>query len=209
MNLFSRSMAVNSTDPAGGFGFSVEIARYVSKASGVEVTPWTTVYGAPLGIVSFSCRVDSLAAMGAVNAKLTADKGYADLLAKGAGKLVGPIEDVMSQFVTMSGEPNLGGKYDGIISAQVAGGKIGEAMGWSVDILNHVTKVTGIGGLLVRGLFGPWATLAWIGLYESLDQLDEAEAAQASDGAYVKKLDKGGNLFVDGSAQQRLLQRLS
>ena len=56
---------------------------------------------------------------------------------------------------------------------------------------------------------GPWATLAWIGLYDSLEQLDGAMAAQSADMAYVEKLDKGGHLFRDGSASQILVQRIS
>lgn len=209
MNLISRSLAVSPENADGGYAVSVEIAGYISKNHGVAVTPWTTVYGAPLGIVTFSCRVDSLAAMGKLDADLAADKAYIDVVATAAGQLVGPIQDTAAQFVAMSGEPNLAGKYAGIVSAQAAGGKIAESMGWGIDILNHVTSVTGVGGSFVRSLFGDWGRVSWIALYDSLEELDAAEAKQSSDAAYIEKLDRAGDLFVEGSATQILLRRLS
>jgi hypothetical protein len=209
MNLFSRSLAVSPENADGGYAVSVEIADYISKNHDVPVTPWTTVYGAPLGIVTFSCRIDSLAAMGALDAALLADKKYLDVVATAAGKLVGPVQDGISQFVAMSGEPNLAGKFAAIVSAQAAGGKIAESMGWGVDILNHVTSVTGVGGSFVRGLYGDWARVSWIALFDSLEEIDAYEAKQSSDEAYIKKVDKAGDLFVEASASQILLRRLS
>jgi hypothetical protein len=149
------------------------------------------------------------ALLGARESELGGDKGYLDLVTKAPAFFVGALEDSMGEVVAAAGDPNFAGKYASVVTAQVADGQIAASMGRAVDILNHVTGVTGVGGTLVRGLYGPWATLAWIGLYDSLDQLDAAGVAQSADMAYVAMLDKGGNLVVDGSAGQVLFERIS
>jgi hypothetical protein len=210
MNLFSRSLSANpEADILEVMAMSAKLAQVATKATGVDVTAWTTVYGEPLGRVTWTSQIDSLAAHGANMAKLGGDKGYLDLVTKAPALFVGPLEDQMSEMVAVAGEPNFAGKYASVVSAQVAGGQIAASMGWAVDILNHVVAVTGVGGTLVRGLFGPWATLAWIAVYDSLEQLDAAGAAQSADMAYVEKLDKGGHLFVPASAGQVLFERIS
>lgn len=209
MNLFSRNLSVDPLRAVEGYTFGAELAARVTKTTGLAVSVWRPLYGTPAGTISFSCRVDSLAAMGAASDKLEADKGYMDLLASNDGRLIGPLQDNMSQFVSIAGEPNLAGRYVSIITAQMAPGKLMESMTWSVEILEHVVKLTGVGGSLVRGLFGPYATIAWLGLYESLEQLDTADAQEMADEAYLNSVNGAGDLFVTGSVSSVLLQRVN
>ena len=208
MNLFGRWLSVDPQRAAEGYTYGVELARRVSETTGLKVATWMPLFGASSGGITFSCRVDSLAAMGAASEKLAGDKGYQDLLAKNGGKLIGPMEDQISQFVSIAGEPNLAGNYASIISAQMGLGKLIEAMGWAVEVLDHVVALTGVGGSLVQGLFGPFGTVAWIGLYENLAQLDEATAKQMADTTYIEMVNHAGGLFVTGSVSSVLLQRV-
>jgi hypothetical protein len=209
MNLFTRSLSISPDDPLGGIAAAIELGQHVTTVLGIDVPTWMNLFGGPQGVITWSAHADSMAVHGANMAKLDADASMQALVAKAQGKLIGPTLDTMAQFVAVAGEPKSDGKFVGIVTAQVTGGKIAESMSWAVDILNHVASTTGVGGSLVRRLYGPFGTLAWIAQFDSFEELDAYEAAQSADMAYVQKLDAGGNLFVPGSAVQTLLQRIS
>lgn len=210
MHLFSRTATIDPEHTEHALEFCVEIAGYVSKATGLEVVPWMTLYGAPVGTVSWSCRVDSLAAMGAAQDKLAADSSYMKKVAKASDDLFdGPTEDTIGQFVAMVGSGKEIPQYATVVNAQCANGRIADAMAWGVDMTTRVNKLTGLDGSFVRGLYGPWASVAWISLADSLDAIEAGEAATAGDDGYLEQIDAGGDLFTPGSATQRLIRRLA
>ena len=208
MNLFTRTRTTKPEHLAEGRAFAVEIAAHVSATTGVQITPWATLYGAPIGTLSFSAVVDSQAAMGVAQEKLGADTEYQKLVSEAAGRLfVGNSEDLMGEVVSTVGSPGPA-HYSTIVTAQCAPGKIADAMAWAVDIQSHVNKLTNGDGLLLRGLYGPFGTLAWIGLFKSLADVDASGAAMSGDPTYIEQLDQAGELFVTGTVEQRLIQRL-
>ncbi len=209
MNLFTRTLTVSPEYPLEGIAVAIELGQHVSKVLGFDVPTWTTLFGGPQGSITYSARTDSMVSHGANMAKLEADPGMQALVAKAQGKLIGPVLDSMSSFVAVAGEPKTDGKFAAVVSAQVAGGQVAASMGWAVDILNHVAATSGVGGSLVRNLYGPFGTLSWIAQFDSFEQLDAYDAAQSADMAYVQKLDEGGHLFTPGSGVTLLLQRLS
>ena len=177
--------------------------------TGLEVVPWATVYGGAVGTVSYSARVDSQGAMAAALATLAADPGYQDRLAKSAGHLfTGPVDDAIGEFMSSVGSGGNVGNLVSITTAQCAPGRTAEAMAWGVDILSHASKVTGLDGALVRGLYGPWATLAWISLADTWDEVDASTVALAADATYLERIDDAGELLLAGSVSRRLLRRL-
>jgi hypothetical protein len=208
MYIFSRTRTVNPEHMQEAMTYSVEVAKHVTNVSGFEVYPWTSVYGMPIGTNSWSARVDSHAAMGVAQEKLLKDKGYQKLIADASRLFVGPAEDVMMEFVSASGDGKVQ-QFASLVSAQCAPGRISDAMGWGVDIMNHVAKVTGRNAAMVRGLYGPWATIGWITSADSLEDVDSANAAIAADAKYIQRIDEGGPLFVASSARQWLIRRLS
>ena len=209
MHLFIRSRSIDTANGPEALAFSVEHAQYVSKVTGLEVIPWATVYGDPVGTISSSVRVESQAAMGAALATLAADPGYQKRIADSAGRLfVGPTEDAIGEILSFAGPGGSDGSFATVVTAQCAPGRIAEAMTWGVDILEHASKVTGLDGSFVRVLYGPWASLAWINLAETLEEVDGAAAALAADATYLERIDEGGPLFLPGTASQRLIRRL-
>jgi hypothetical protein len=72
-----------------------------------------------------------------------------------------------------------------------------------------VSKLTGLDTSLARGIYGPWATLVWISLADTLEEADSADAAMSSDPSYLECVDQGGELFIPGTASQRLVRRLA
>lgn len=210
MNLFTRTRTIDPEHMQDALAFSVEIAQYVSDTTHLQVIPWISVYGDPVGTVTFSARVESLAVMGAAQETLMADAGYQQRVREQANVcFTGPTQDNIAQFVDMAGPANNTGGFATVVTAQCAGGRIAEAMAWGVDIMNHVAKITEVDVALVRGLYGPWATLGWISVLDTLEQIDAMEAATSTDPTYIESIDQAGELFVPSSAEQRLLRRLA
>ena len=208
MHLFTRQGRFAADQVEEGLAYAAEIAQYVSETTGLEVIPWTSLYGAPIGTVSWSARVDSQAAMGEAGAKLQADAGYRERVAANAHRFDGPVEDALGQILAASGERPTSPQLAAITTAECAGGKLADATAWGVDIMEYSAKVTGAPSSIVRGIYGPFGTLVWIALYESLDQVDAADAATSTDPGYLERIDQAGDFFRPGSATQRLIQRI-
>ena len=209
MHLFTRTRTIDPAHAGEAHAFAVDMSRYASATTGLEIIPWAAVYGGPVGTVSYTARVGSQAAMAEALARLAADAGYQERIAGSVGHVFpGPVEDTIGEFVSLSGSGGHAGRLASIATAQCAPGRIAEAMAWGIDILSHHSKVTGLDGALVRSLYGPWATLAWISVTDAWDDIDSSTAAIAADATYLERIDDAGPLFLPGSVSQRLLRRL-
>jgi hypothetical protein len=209
MHLFTRTRTIDPAHAGKAHAFAIDLAQYASATTGLEIIPWATVYGGPVGTVSYSARVDSQAAMGSALATLVADAGYQRRIADSVGHLfTGPVEDAIAELVSFARSGGNAGSFASIVTAQCAPGRMAEATAWGIDILSHHSKVTDLDGAFVRGLYGPWATVAWINLADSWEDIDASTAALAADSSYLERIDDAGQLFLEGSASQRLLRRL-
>jgi hypothetical protein len=209
MHLFTRTRMIDPMHATEAHAFAVDMSQYAAATTGLEVIPWATVYGGPVGTVSYSARVDSQGAMGAAMATLVSDAGYQQRVTDSVGHLfTGPVEDAIGEFVSFAGPGGNAGNFAMVVTAQCAPGRIAEAMAWGVDILSHHSKITGLDGALVRSLYGPWATLAWVQLADSWEDVDAAVASLAADATYLERIDDAGQLFLAGSASQSLARRL-
>lgn len=186
MLLWTRASAVDSV------ACTVDRSRRASETVGLDVVPWTIVFGTPCRVV-YSVLVESQAVMAAALARLDIDSG----------------EDAIGEIVSVAGPGGSIGNFASVALARCAPGRVAEATAFGVDILSHASKLTGLDGAFVRGLYGPWATLAWITVAESMDEVDGAAAALAADTGYLERIDDAGPLFLPDSASQRLLRRLS
>jgi hypothetical protein len=209
MHLFTRTRMIDPARAREAHAFAVDLSRYASATTGLEVVPWATVYGRWSGTVSYTARVESQAAMAGALATLAADAGYRERIADRAGHaLPGPVEDTIGEFVRFAGSGTNVGTLASVTTGRCAPGRIAEAMAWAVDVLSLHSKVTGLDGALVRSLYGPWATLIWISVADSWDDVDASAAALTADATYLERIDDAGPLFLAGSAEQHLLRRL-
>ena len=80
-------------------------------------------------------------------------------------------------------------------------------MQWAVAAQEESSKLTSRDGLVLRSLYGPFAGVSWITPADSLEQAEEASAA-STDPTFVETLDVGGALFITGSVESVLSERL-
>jgi len=209
MYLFVRTSTADPKRGMDALAFSADIAGRVNSVTGQEVSAWTVLYGAPITTVTWTTRVESHAALGAMTEKLQADAGYMAATAEAADLFVGAPEDSLIELLAMAGTGTGAGNYASVVTAQCADGKISDAMGWGVDILNHVHNVTGQDGSFSRSLYGPWASVGWITLANTLDEIDAANAKISADPTYIEKIDAATGLFVTGATATRLSQKIA
>jgi hypothetical protein len=209
MYLFVRNRTAAPDRLLEATAYAVDVAAKVSSITGLRLNAQQVEYGAPLTSLSWTTTVGSYAEMGAAREKLIADPGYLEAVQAGHELFEGPAEDALIDIVATAGDGGHRGGFASMITAQCAPGKIGEAMAFGVEIMNHVAGVTGRDGVFGRGMHGPWASVGWISLSDSLDEVDEAQAALSADPDYLAKVDASRDLFLPGSGAGRLTRRLN
>jgi hypothetical protein len=209
MYLFVRNRSAAPDRIFEAAAWAVEMAERVSGITGLQISANQAEYGKPLSSLSWSTTVGSYAEMGAAREKLLADPGYLEAIQAGNGLFDGPAEDALIDIIATAGDGGHRGAFASMITAQCAPGKIGEAMAFGVDIMIHVAGVTGRDGVFSRSMHGPWASVGWISLSDSLDEVDAATAALNADPDYVAKVDASKDLFLPGSGAGLLTRRIS
>ena len=209
MYLFARTSTADAKRGMDALAFSIDICGRVKSITGQDVSAWTVLYGAPITTVTWTTRVEGHATLGAMNEKLQADAGYMAATAEAAELFTGAPEDSLIEMLALVGTGSGAGNYASLVTAQCADGKIADAMAWGVDILNHVHELTGRDGSFSRSLYGPWATVGWITLADSLEQIDEGTAKMNADPTYIEKIEAGAGLFLPGVSASRLSQKIA
>jgi hypothetical protein len=210
MLLWTRTHQADVLPGRDGLALAANLAHHATTTTALDVVPWVSVFGLPLGTVVYSARVDSHAAIDAALTALDDDESYQQRIADASRTLsVGRREDTLGEVVNLTGSGDSVGNFATVVQARCAPGCIAEATAWGADVLSLVSKVTGLDGAFLRGLYGPWATLVWISLAESMEEIDIATGALAADATYLERVDDAGPLFFPGSASRRLLRRLS
>jgi hypothetical protein len=210
MHLWTRTIQVDVRQGPDAFPFVADVARWARSATGLEIVPWTGLYGVPLGTIVYSAEVDSQAAMAAALATLAANPADRRIGDSARAFHCGGGQDAIGEIVSVAGPGGTVGNFASVVIARCPMGRIAEATTWGIDILSHGSKLTGLDGSFVRSLYGPGArTFAWISLAETMDEVDDAAAALAADASYLERIDDAGPLFLPGSPSQHLLRRLS
>ena len=208
MQLFTRQLL--TTGPAGdSLAWATEIASAASAKMGTEIAVWSAAFGAPVGALAFTMRVEGVADLMEKAAPLADDAGYQAILAKGAEITVGPPEDRLATPLHGDlGDPPPVGSWAVVTNAVIANGRYEEAVGWGIDVADHVTSLSGMPVGLMMQEYGTFGQLTWIGIGADAAAVDASAAATNGDASYVKKLSAAGDLFVPGSGQRSLVTRL-
>ena len=210
MQLFSRQVQM-SGPIAETAAYSADMTTYVSGVLGREVALWSTIFGAPLGTMTYTARVEGVADLQAVSAQLLGDAEYHAKLAKGVDYAVGDAVDRL--FQPLNGE--LGedsppvGSMALVTSAVMAAGAYDKAIAWGLDMAQHASSVTGVPTLFLVEQFGSFGSVGWIAVTADGAAVDAAGAALNGDADYLKKLGAAGDLFLPGSGHRILSTRVA
>lgn len=207
MQLFTRQIMTVGT---AAVDWATEIRAAASSRMGIEIGLWAAGFGAPIGAMAFTARVDGIADLAAKAAPLADDAAYQDLLARGADLIVAPPTDSLATPLHGDlGDPPPVGSYAVVTNATVGNGKYAEAVGWGADVSQHVTALTGMPITMLMQEYGPFGVLTWIGVSADAAGVDKSAQAMNGDADYIAKLSAAGDLFVPGSGTRSLATRVA
>ncbi len=209
MQLFTRQLMTTGPQ-AEALAWATEMAAAASAKMGTEVALWSVGFGAPVGAMAFTARVEGVADLMGKAAPLAEDADYLAKLAKGADIVVGPPQDSLATPLHGDlGDPPPVGAMAVVTNAVIANGQYAEAVGWGSDVAQHVTSVTGMPVGLMMQEYGAFGQLTWIGIGADAAAIDASAAATNGDADYITKLSASGNLFVPGSGSRSLATRMA
>ena len=140
MQLFTRQLMTAGPESEAG-AWAAEMAAIVSAKMGTEVALWAAGFGAPIGAIAFTMRVEGIADLMAKAAPLGDDADYEAKLAAGADFVVGPPQDSLATPLHGDlGDPPPVGSMAVVTNAVIANGQYAEAVGWGIDVAQHVTS---------------------------------------------------------------------
>ena len=154
MQLFSRQIQL-SGPLAETMAYATDLQAHASAVGGREIALWSTVFGAPLGTMTYAVRVEGIADLQALSAQILGDAEYHAKLAKGVDYAVGTAEDRLFQPLNAEfGDPPPVGSLALVTSAVIANGAYEKAFAWGIDMAQHATSVSGIPTLFLAEQYG-------------------------------------------------------
>jgi hypothetical protein len=209
MQLFTRQV-MTAGPPGAALEWATEISAAASAAMGIEVSGWAAGFGAPIGAMAFTARVEGIADLVAKAAPLASDDRYNAALATGAELMAAPPEDSLATPLHGElGDPPPVGSYAVVTNAVVANGRYADAVGWGIDVAQHVTALAGLPVALLMQEYGEFGRLTWIGIGADAAAVDASAATLNGDADYIAKLSAAGDLFVPGSGHRSLATRVA
>ena len=209
MLLFSCTITLGGS-PRRVLPWALSMTEYVNAHSDLDVTLWSYNFGQPIGTISWSAVVESQAAFAAATAGLLADDGYFDLVEQAEDLVTTPGVDRLRQLVhgEPAGPPPMGA-IASITTATAMVDRMVDAVGWSVEIAQHITEVTGAPIAVLTGAFGQMGEIAWIGVQPDLESAAAVGDKLAADAAYLGRMPATKDLFIQGSGHVAQLTRIA
>jgi hypothetical protein len=199
MLLFSR-LAHFTGSPRRVMPWATEITAYVNAHGSLDVTCWAGSFGYPIGTMIWSATVESEAALAAGTGQLLADPGYLDLLESAADLISTPGHDMLREVVYGApGDPPAVGSYVTVTTATAIVDRLAEAVGWAVEIGQHVEQVIGTPVGVFTNVFGTLGGITWMGVAADAAAADAARAKLNADTEYLKHVAGSKDLFINGS----------
>jgi hypothetical protein len=199
MLLFSRLVTLRGS-PRQTLPWATRMTEYVNERSGLEVSLWSSTFGSPLGTMAWTALVESQVALADGASKLLVDDGYFDLLEEAADLVAAPGEDSLRELIHgQPGERPPIGAVATITTAIALVDQMADAIGWSVDIAQHVTDISGTPVSVLTNVYGQMGQITWIGVQPDLAAAEAARTAINADAGYLSRIAATKELFMPGS----------
>jgi hypothetical protein len=199
MLLFSR-IATLTGSPRRAMPWAVGITEYVNAHGSLPISCWAGNFGYPIGTVAWSAMVESQAALVAGTGQLLADPGYLDLLDGAADLIASPGHDLLREVLYGApGDPPPVGSLVNVTTATAVVDRMADALGWAVEIAQHVENVIGSPVMVLTDVFGTMGGIAWISAQPDAASSDAARAKLNADADYLNRIKATKDLYIPGS----------
>ncbi|MEX2293083.1 MAG: hypothetical protein WD691_04790 [Acidimicrobiales bacterium] len=210
MIIFQRMVTFEGPPDEVG-AWAMEITEAVNKSTGLNASLWQGLFGGPAGTLVWSALVENLTALEAATDSIAGDAAYISLVKKARDWTAGPAEDSLLRMIHTAGgtyvRPDVGAYAEGTLAVP-AEGKLAKATEFGVEISDIHSNLTHSSVLFCSSAYGSFAEMRWLAMYDSAAAVDHAAEVIAKDDDYAAKLDKAGDLFVEGITRRSLARRI-
>ena len=207
--LFSRSLRV-SGNLLESMSWSARITEKVNQIAEQKFELWTPIMSPQINTLAWTTTVDDLAALTATDEKLMADSGYLELVAEGNKFNAGSgVDDSLDELVYMDPSAGESAAFATVVTAVVAPGSFVEGVTLGVEIAQRASATTGRPVLFARASTGVYGQVSWIGLYDSIEQVQASDAALGADLDFAKLIDeKASRAYLAGHTTQSIARKV-
>jgi hypothetical protein len=187
---------------------AIAAAAMASEVSGVDVYAWAVRFGAPGGSFNWSARFETQSELHAATAKLAADAAYVEMSMALAANFAGPSQDGLGRLVAGTPAESPSAFY-AITTASMAAGKYAEAVAFGARMQEFVNAETGMPTAFLTATYGGFADVTWLTGADSMDDIDALAGFEATNARYHEMVQEAGGLFIDGSGQNGLIEKIN
>jgi hypothetical protein len=208
MKMFTRDLLLQGP-PTAVREWATGIADAYEAATGKAVAVWTGIAGGTAGHYSWSMPVDGAATLVEGTTAAFADEAYLARIEEGRSFMAGlPRDTIYRSYTPVPDGDSEPGNVAMATTAVAGAGSLGEAVGWGIEVAQHVSGLTGIPTVLLGNSAGGFSRLTWMGVAQDAAAADAADDAMQADDEYRKMVARGGPYFVDGSGRTQLFLRI-
>ena len=192
MYIFTRSARLAPGNLRDSMSWAVNMTEKVNQISEAKFRLWSTVDSPGVGTLSWATTIEDLEVLEATNTKLIADSGYHSLVEQGAKHLsADALDDNLIRLIVADADASAKDiQYVSVNRAVLAPGHSVRGIEIGIEIAQRAKKAVGRPVSFGAGATGEYGAVAWIGYYDSVQQLQKAQEALAADADFAKYLDK-------------------
>ncbi len=181
----------------------------LGEASGNSWWAWAVVAGRPYGSFMLSTRFESYVDMAAGQMKVAMSADWASTAAMADGVLACPAPSTLTEVIAVTGEAAPPKQFVMVTRAVIDRSAMMDAIAWSTQVAEHVTKVTGVSTTVALSAAGQMFGVSWLASVDTPEGLDTLNSI-GSDAGYLEMLAAAGTnkLFEQGSSERMLLSKL-
>ena len=181
----------------------------LSKESGKPWSAWAAVTGRPYGTFVLSARSEDYADMIASQMKVAVSTDWAALAATADGLLFQPAPSTLTEVIAVTGEPTAPKQFTLVTRAVIDRSAMMDAIAWSTQVAEHVTKVTGVSTIVGTSAAGKMFEVTWLAGVDTPAEMDKMNSIN-TDAGYLEMIAAAGanKLFEQGSSERMLLTKL-
>ena len=210
MYLFSRTARLAPGNVEKSMAWAAQITEKVNQITELNVSLWARVFSPAYGTLIWTATVEALAVLEAGQAKMMADSGYLSLVDEGARLGSGdPIDDALLQVVYADpAVADMQAQYATRVQATLAPGHFVRGMELGVEIAQNAGRIMGCPTAFGVATTGSYGSVAFMGSYRSVDQLQQAREALGADADFNQLLDREGSQVFQANGQQITYRRI-
>jgi hypothetical protein len=211
MYVFTRSAHVRPGHLMDLMTWAVKITEKVNQISEVPATLWTPFGSPSVGSLTWVAMFDDLAVLEGTDAKLMADSEYLAMVDEGmAFATDSPIDDALWQVVyanpdAAAAQP----QYINLVNGLLAPGHAARGIELGVEIAQRAERITGRPTSFSVAETGPYGAVEWVGLADSVEQVQAARQALNADLEFAQLLDSEASTAYQPEATQAIHRRIA